>query len=322
MSPFVEALSLFLQTSVQMGTHILFAILGGILCEKAGNLNLGIEGMMLLGASVGFSAALSTANPGIAILAAGTAGAAGALVYAAITVTLRGNQVVTGLVLTIFGTGVSGYLGKGLSGKSLPDPVREAFAPLSLPVLRDIPVLGKALFDQSPYVHLALLAAILIAVYYGKTRAGLNARAVGENPAAADASGINVSRYKYAHIVSGGFLCGVGGAYLSLVFVPRWQENITAGAGWIAVALIIFSSWNPMKAIFAAYAFGALKGIGFKFQNVDFSPFGRKIVFSPQILDMLPYVATIVVLVFIAMRKKKEHQAPKGLGIPYFREER
>lgn len=322
MSPFVEALSYFLQTSVQMGTHILFAVLGGILCEKAGNLNLGIEGMMLLGASVGFSAALSSANPVVAIVAAGLAGAAGAFVYALITVTLRGNQVVTGLVLTIFGTGVSGYLGKGLTGKSLPDPVREAFAPLSIPVLRDIPVLGKALFDQSIYVHLALIAAILIAVYYAKTRIGLNIRAVGENPGAADASGINVSRYKYANIVSGGFLCGVGGAYLSLVFVPRWQDNITAGAGWIAVALIIFSSWNPIRAVFAAYAFGALKGIGFKFQNIDLSLFGKKIVFSPQLLDMLPYVATIVVLVFIAMRKKKEHQGPKGLGVPYFREER
>ncbi len=322
MSPFVEALSYFLQTSVQMGTHILFAVLGGILCEKVGNLNLGIEGMMLLGASVGFSAALSTGSPALAVIAAGTAGAAGALVYALITVTLRGNQVVTGLVLTIFGTGVSGFLGKGLSGKSLPDSVRKAFAPLSVPVLRDVPVLGKALFDQSVYVHLALIAAVLIAAYYGKTRAGLNARAVGENPGAADASGINVSLYKYAHIVSGGFLCGVGGAYLSLVFVPRWQENITAGAGWIAVALIIFSSWNPVKAIFAAYAFGALKGIGFKFQNADLSFFGKKVALSPRLLDMLPYVATIAVLVFIARRKKKEHQAPKGLGVPYFREER
>lgn len=322
MNPFIDALGLFLQTSVQMGTHILLAILGGILCEKVGNLNLGIEGMMLLGASVGFSAALSTANPALAILAAGGAGAAGALIYAAITVTLRGNQVVTGLVLTIFGVGVSGFLGKGLTGQSLPEPVRAAFAPVAIPVLRDIPVLGKALFEQSLYVHLALLAAVALAVYYGRTRAGLNARAVGENPGAADASGIDVTASKYAHIVAGGFLSGIGGAYLSLVFVPRWQENITAGAGWIAVALIIFSSWNPLKAIFAAYAFGALKGIGFKFQNADVTLFGNKIVFSPQLLDMIPYVATIVVLVFIASRKKKEHQAPKGLGVPYFREER
>ena len=322
MNQFVDALSLFMQTSVQMGTHILLATLGGILCEKVGNMNLGIEGMMLLGASVGFSAALATANPALAILAAGVAGAGGALIYAVITVTLRGNQVVTGLVLTIFGSGVSGFLGKGLSGKSLPREISDAFAPVSVPVLRDIPVLGKMFFEQSLYVHLGLLVAIVMYVYFKRTQAGLNVRAVGENPGAADASGINVNAYKYAHVTAGGFLCGIGGAYLSLVFVPRWQENITAGAGWIAVALIIFSTWNPLKAIFAAYAFGALKGIGFKFQSVDLSLFGNPIVFSPQILDMIPYVATIVVLIFITYRKKKEYQSPKGLGNPYFREER
>ncbi len=322
MNVFVESLALFLQTAVQMGTHILLATLGGILCEKVGNLNLGIEGMMLLGASVGFSSALATANPVIAVLAAGTAGATGALIYAVITVSLRGNQVVTGLVLTIFGTGVSSFLGKSLSGKSLPSEITGAFAPISVPVLRDIPVLGKMFFEQSLYVHLALVIAFLLFVYFRRTHTGLNVRAIGENPAAADASGINVTAYKYAHITAGGFLCGMGGAYLSLVFVPRWQENITAGAGWIAVALVIFSTWNPLKAIFAAYTFGALKGIGFKFQNIDFSLFGTKIVFSPQILDMIPYLATIIVLVFITRRKKKEYQSPKGLGVPYFREER
>lgn len=313
MNPLVESLALFLQTSVQMGTHILLAVLGGILCEKAGNLNLGIEGMMLLGASVGFSAALWTGDPVLAVLFAGGAGASGALIYAFITVSLRGNQVVTGLVLTIFGSGVSGFLGKNLSGKSLPESVSAAFAPLNVPVLRDIPVLGPMLFEQSVYVHISLAAAFLLFAYFRFTRPGLNVRAVGENPAAADASGISVSLYKYLHIVSGGFLCGMGGAYLTLVFVPRWQENITAGAGWIAVALIIFSSWNPVKAILAAYVFGALKGLGFAFQNTGV---------SPQLLDMIPYFATILVLVFIARRKKKEHQSPKGLGVPYFREER
>lgn len=322
MNIFLESLSFFMQTSVQMGTHILLATLGGILCEKAGNLNLGIEGMMLLGASVGFSTALATANPLIALLAAGGAGALGAAIYAFITVTLRGNQVVTGLVLTIFGTGVSGFLGNSLSGQSLPEPVTQAFAPFPIPILRDIPVLGKMFFEQSPYVYFALFVAIIMYVYFQRTHAGLNVRAVGENPAAADASGINVTAYKYAHITFGGFLCGTGGAYLSLVFVPRWQENITAGAGWIAVALVIFSTWNPLKAILAAYAFGALKGIGFKFQNIDFSLFGREIIFSPQLLDMIPYIATIVVLSFITMRKKKEYQSPKGLGVAYFREER
>jgi simple sugar transport system permease protein len=145
---------------------------------------------------------------------------------------------------------------------------------------------------------------------------------VGEDPAVADASGIPVSLYKYIHVVGGGFLCGVGGAYLSLVFVPRWQENITAGAGWIAVALIIFSTWNPLRAIFAAYLFGALKGVGFKFQNIDVSLFGKRIIFYPQLLDMLPYLATILVLVLITRKKQKKYQPPAGLGTPYFREER
>jgi simple sugar transport system permease protein len=322
MTGFLESLTLFLAAAVQMGTHILFAVLGGIICEKIGNMNLGIEGMMLLGASIGFSAALSTASPLAAVCAAGIAGAAGALIYGIITVSLRGNQVVTGLILTIFGAGVSGFLGKELSGKALPDAVSRAFAPVSVPLLHRIPVLGRIFFVQSPYVLAGMVLALILYVYLKYTRVGLNARAVGENPAVADASGIPVNLYKYVHIVLGGFLCGLGGAYLSLVFVPRWQENITAGAGWIAVALIIFSTWNPLRAVFAAYLFGALKGVGFKFQNIDFSVFGRKIVFSPQLLDMLPYFATILVLIIITRRKKKEYQAPAGLGTPYFREER
>ncbi|MDR2747744.1 MAG: ABC transporter permease [Treponema sp.] len=322
MSAFLTSLTLFLATAVQMGTHILFAVLGGIMCEKIGNMNLGIEGMMLLGASVGFSAALATANPLAAVLAAGMAGAAGALIYGIITVSLRGNQVVTGLILTIFGTGVSGFLGKNLSGKALPEAVSRAFAPVAVPLLRRIPLVGRIFFIQSPYVLAGMILALILYIYFKYTRTGLNARAVGENPAVADASGIPVNIYKYLHIVLGGFFCGVGGAYLSLVFVPRWQENITAGAGWIAVALIIFSTWNPLRAIFAAYLFGALKGVGFKFQNIDLSVFGKKIVFSPQLLDMLPYVATIAVLIIITRRKKKEYQAPAGLGTAYFREER
>jgi simple sugar transport system permease protein len=322
MAEFLNALTLFLQTAVQMGTHILFAVLGGIMSEKIGNMNLGIEGMMLLGASVGFSAALATANPLAAVFAAGCAGAVGACIYGVITITLRGNQVVTGLILTIFGTGVSGFLGKNLSGNALPDPVLRFFAPVSVPLLARIPVIGTIFFTQSPYVLAGMVLAALLYVYFQYTRIGLNARAVGENPAVADAAGIPVIRYKYIHVIAGGFLCGLGGAYLSLVFVPRWQENITAGAGWIAVALIIFSTWNPLRAIFAAYLFGALRGVGFKFQNIDLSVFGRKLVFYPQLLDMLPYIATIAVLLIITRRKKKEYQAPAGLGAAYFREER
>lgn len=311
----LNELSLFLQTSVQMGTHILFAIVGGIICEKVGNTNLGIEGMMLMGAAVGFQVACATENALLAVLAAGIAGLVGALIYAVITVTLRGNQVVTGLVLTIFGTGVAGFIGKSVSGYSIPAPVINAFKPYDIPVLCDIPIIGKALFSQSIYVQMAIVTAIVAYFYINKTRFGLNLRAVGEDPAAADASGINVTLYKYVHILVGGFLCGIGGAYLSVVFLTTWQDNVTAGAGWIAVALVIFSTWNPLKAIFAAYLFGMLKGLNFKMQ-------GWGITVPSQILEMLPYIATIVVLIFITLRKKREHQPPKSLGNPYFREER
>jgi simple sugar transport system permease protein len=322
MLEFFNSLELFLQAAVQMGTHILFAILGGILCEKIGNLNLGIEGMMLLGASVGFSAALATANPFVAVIAAGFAGSLGALIYGIITITLRGNQVVTGLILTIFGTGVSGFIGKSLAGKPLAESVQQVFAPVAVPLLSDIPVIGMIFFTQSPYVLAGMILGVLLYIYFRFTRIGLNARAVGENPAVADAAGIPVILYKYVHVGLGGFFCGIGGAYLSLVFVPRWQENITAGAGWIAVALIIFSTWNPLRAIFAAYLFGALRGLGFKFQNIDFNIMGTRIIFHSQLLDMIPYIATIVVLLIITRRKKKEYQAPAALGTPYFREER
>ena len=322
MVEYFGSLTLFLQTSVQMGTHILFAILGGIMCEKIGNLNLGIEGMMLLGASMGFSTALATANPLAAVAAAGLAGAFGALIYGIITITLRGNQVVTGLILTIFGTGVSGYMGRNLAGKPLSDSVLAAFAPVRVPLLHKIPIVGQVFFIQSPYVLAGMALGVVMYAYFRFTRIGLSARAAGENPAVADAAGIPVILYKFIHVVLGGFFCGLGGAYLSLVFVPRWQENITAGAGWIAVALIIFSTWNPLRAIFAAYLFGALRGLGFRFQNIDLSIAGRRIIFHPQLLDMIPYIATIVVLLIITRRKKKEYQAPASLGSPYFREER
>lgn len=317
---FVISLGLFLQVAVQMGTHILLGILGGILFEKAGNTNLGTEGMMLLGASIGYYAGMKTGNPAVAVLCAGLAGSAGALIYAFITVTLRGNQVVTGLVLTIFGTGVAGFLGKTLTAQPLPTSVTSVFTHRAIPLLSKIPVIGPMIFDQSPYIYMSILIAILMYVYYNYTRWGLNIRAVGENPAAADASGINVSLTKYLHIVAGGFICGLGGAYLSLVFVPRWQENMTAGAGWISIALVIFCTWNPLKAIFAAWAFGALKGLAFKCQNMVIA--GHAIAISTQLLDMIPYVATVIVLVIMSLKMKRENQSPAALGNAYFREER
>ena len=211
---FCIAAGLFLQVAVQTGTHILFGILGGILFEKAGNTNLGTEGMMLMGASIGYFTGMTTGNPAAAVIAAGLAGAAGAFIYAFITVTLRGNQVVTGLVLTTFGTGISSYLGKTLTATPLPQVVTQPFTHCAVPLLSKIPVLGPMLFDQSPYIYFSVLLAVLLFCYYRFTRLGLNVRAIGENPAAADASGINVSLYKYVHVLGGGFVCGLGGAYL------------------------------------------------------------------------------------------------------------
>lgn len=314
--------ALFLQVAVQMGTPILFGTLGGILCEKSGHINLGVEGMMLMGAVFGFMASMSTQNPILAILAAGLAGAVGGFIYSVVTVTLRGNQTVTGLALTIFGTGISGLLGKALAGAALPETVAKSFAAYNVPVLSKIPVLGEMFFQQSIYVQIAPIVAILLYFYLNKTYTGLNMRAIGESPASADASGVNVTLYKYLHIIAGGFLCGIGGAYLSLVFVPRWQDNLTAGIGWIAVALVIFSTWNPLKAIAGAYFFGALRGLGYKLQNAGLVLFGQQIQVSAQVLDMIPYIMTIVMLVVIVQGKRRENQPPKALGSPYFREER
>jgi len=256
------------------------------------------------------------------LLFAGLAGSAGALIYAVVTVTFKGNQVVTGLALTVFGGGVSSFLGKSLTGASLPESVTGPLSSFELPVLCDIPVLGKMLFSQSIYIYLGLVLAILMHIILKRTSIGLNIRSIGEYPAAADASGINVDIYKYVCIGAGGFICGLGGAYLSLVFVPRWQDNITSGIGWIAVALIIFSTWKPLRAIFGAYLFGALRGIGFKLQQANIVFFGKDITIAPQLLDMIPYIATIVVILMITVGKKRDNDAPHGLSEPYFREER
>lgn len=305
----------FFSAAIVAGTPLLFATLGEITTEKAGNLNLGVEGMMLMGAVMGFLVGLKTHNPYLALLAAALAGASGAFIYAFLTVTLRANQVVSGLTLTIFGTGFSGFIGKSLVGEKMPAAIRDFFSPTALPLLSKIPVIGPVLFKQDLFVYLGYLIAIILAIYFYRTSFGLNLSAVGENPAAADVASISVSLYKYVHILFGGALCGLGGAYLSLVYVPTWQENITAGRGWIAVALVIFATWNPLKALFGSYLFGGLDIIGFRIQGTD-------LPLNPYFIDMLPYLVTIMVLVTISLRKSKKNAPPGGLSVPYFREER
>lgn len=309
---------LFLKIAVQMGTPLLLATLGGIICEKVGHLNLGIEGMMLMGAVMGFFVASTTGNPFLSILCAGLFGAFGALLYAIITVTFRGNHTVTGLTLTIFGTALANFFGTDLVGIALPENISATFKDISIPGLSSLPIVGEALFNQSPYIYMSIFLAFGLWFYLAKTKIGLNIRAIGENPSSADASGINITLYKYVHILSGGFLCGLGGAYLSLVYIPRWQQNITNGQGWIAGALVIFATWSPIRAIFGAYLFGALRGMGISLQNVPIF----NVVISSQLLDIVPYLMTIIVLVFITIKKKPENQAPSALGMSYFREDR
>ena len=305
----------FLFLAVQAGTPLLFATLGEIITEKVGNLNLGVEGMMLIGAVAGFSVGFATQSPFLALLGAFIAGAAAALIFAFLTVTLRVNQIVTGLSLTIFGTGVAGFAGKSLAGKVVPESIKSSFADIKIPLLGDIPLIGKVLFQQDWFVYLGYILVIAAGIYLYKSKIGLNMRIVGENPAAADAAGINVSMYKYVHILLGGALCGLGGSYLALVYVPAWQENITAGRGWIAVALVIFATWNPYKALIGSYFFGALSVIGLYLQKFEIN-------ISLFLIDMLPYVVTIIVLIFISMKKVRENSPPNALGEPYFREDR
>ncbi len=305
----------FFAAAVVAGTPLLFATLGEIMTERSGNLNLGVEGMMLMGAVMGFQIGLSTGNPAFALLAAMVAGAVGAAIFAFLTVTLRANQVVSGLSLTIFGTGFSSFAGQKLIGQVTPESIKAFFKPFSMPLLGDIPFLGPIFFRQDVFVYIGYITAIAFGIYLYKTNKGLNLRAIGENPGAADAAGINVTLYKYVHILIGGALCGLGGAYLSLVYVPAWQDYVTAGRGWIAVALVIFAAWNPYKALLGAYFFGGLDIIGFRIQ-------GKGIHISQYLIDMLPYIVTIVVLVAVSLKKSKENSPPRSLGTPYFREER
>lgn len=305
----------FLAACIVAGTPLLFATVGEIITERAGSLNLGVEGMMLMGAVMGFVGAQSTGSPWLALLCAVLAGTAGALIYAVLTVTLRANQVVTGLTLTIFGTGFSSFVGQPLLGTMAPPEVIAFFAKTPVPVLSSIPFIGPVFFQQDVFVYFGYVVFAVAAVYIYKTHMGLNLRAVGENIAAADASGININFYKYVHILTGGALCGLGGAYLSLVRVPIWQSDVVAGRGWIAVALVIFASWNPLKAFFGAVLFGGLSILGLRLQAMGINV-------SQYLVDMIPYIATIVIVIISTYKKSKESQAPGDLGNSYFREER
>ena len=309
----------FFVAAVLAGTPLLFGILGEIINEKAGHLNLGVEGMMSIGAVGGFVVGYWTDNLVFALIAAFVTGMLGALIYAVLTVTFMADQNVTGLTLTIFGVGFSNFVGDFVREKSgstslkLPEGILDSLGKVEIPFLTDIPVLGKLLFNYNIFVYLGVAAAILCAIYLHRTKAGLNVRAVGENPAAADAAGIPVTKLKYLNLMLGGGLCGIGGAYCSMIICNGvWVTSCVNGLGWIAVALVIFATWNPNRAILAALVFGGFSVLKYYVPQV----------IPSSIFDMIPFLMTIVVLVVTSIRFSKENAQPKSCGVNYFREER
>jgi ABC-type uncharacterized transport system permease subunit len=310
-----------LASGVLYGTPLLYAALGEVLAERSGVLNLGVEGMMLMGAVMGFWTVERVHGPTPLVLAAsiGVAALAGAVmaaIHAFLVITLRANQIVSGLALTIFAgaAGLSSYLGNDLqlAGK----PARHQFQEIFPKSLQDIPVIGPIVFGQSVLVYASWVCVVLVALYLTRTRLGLNLRAVGESPAAADAMGVNVSRYRYAHTLVGGAFAGVGGAAFSLSITPQWVDGLTQGAGWIAIALVIFAFWRPTLCLIGAYFFGAFTALPFALQ-------GHGVTLAPELFQTLPYVATIVALVLVSSRAARlRFGAPAALGLPYVREER
>jgi simple sugar transport system permease protein len=287
-------------------TPLLLAATGELVTERAGVLNLGVEGMMIVGAIAGFSTIIATKSVFLALIAAITAGAVMALLFAVLVLTLRANQVASGLALTMFGLGLSALWGQGYSGLSAP-----TFPRVSVPGLSDLPLLGKLLFGQDLLVYLSLAMVAVVAWVMQRTRLGLILRAIGENHDAAHAIGYPVIAYRYVAAMFGGAMAGLGGAYLSLVMSPLWVERMTAGRGWIALALVVFGAWMPWRVLLGAYLFGGIMVLQLHSQAV-----GVKI--DAQLLTMLPYLATIVVLVIIsrdAMRMRLS--APACLGKPF-----
>lgn len=300
-----------LAASITAGTPILFAALGELITERSGIMNLGVDGMMLVGAVTGFMVSVNSGNPWLGVAGALVAGGLLALIHAYLTITLRANQVVSGLALTLFGTGLSDYLGKAYVGMR----ADHTFGKLAVPFLSEIPIIGPVVFKQDALIYLSYLLVILTALYLYKTRAGLFLRALGENPAAVDSVGVNVFRLRCLYVVVGGALAGLGGAYLSLAYAPCWLENMTAGRGWIAVALVIFAIWDPWRALAGSYLFGGVDALGFHLQVIG-------LPVSIFLLNMLPYIFTILVLIIVLIRKGGRLASPQALGLPYDREER
>lgn len=312
----------FLVAAVVAGTPLLFGTVGEIINEKAGHLNLGVEGMMSLGACAGFMVGYYTDHFWVAILASFLAAALGALIYAVLTVTFMANQNVTGLVLTIFGIGLSNVIGVFMLERSangtlkLPEGITGAMRDIHIPVLSDIPILGQLFFSYNPFVYLGILLAVLMSIYLDKTKTGLNMQAVGENPAAADAAGIKVTKLKYWNLLLGGGICGIGGAFCSMIVNGGvWINDNVGGLGWISVALVIFAVWKPVNAIWGSFIFGGLRVLKY------YVP--KSVLPIPNAFyDMLPFLITALVLVITSIQSSRGNRIPESLGLNYFREER
>jgi ABC-type uncharacterized transport system permease subunit len=316
---------IILQAGVASGTVLLFATIGEIFAERAGVLNLGVEGMMLMGAMSAFSVAVHTGNPWLGLLVAmGVSGLLG-LLHGLVSIHFQADQVVSGLTLTFLGTGLSLVFGEGLSKAG----AISLLPTYTIPLLSQIPILGPILFTgHSVLVYVGYLFFPAAWFFINRTRPGLHLRAVGEYPAAADALGINVYRLRYIYVFVGGTLAGLGGATISLAISPGWfSELTTSGQGWIAVGLVIFAQWDPLRAAGGAYAFGALRRLILDLQGpTTLMGFRNPFYYNPYLgffLQMLPYAFTIVVLVIgsrEAMRKRLG--APAALGLPYVRASR
>jgi simple sugar transport system permease protein len=314
-------LVIIIASAIFYGTPLFFAALGGIFTERSGVLNLGVEGTMLLG---GVSGAWASQHVGgsawftilMAIIIGMIAGGFTSALLAFLCVTLKTNQTVAGLAITIFaGTvGLSSYFANiwGVSKNPVPRQIRR----LDVFGLADTPIVGPIIFNQTILTYVSWILVVLATVYLFRTRIGLQLRAVGESPQTADAMGINVVKYRYVHTILGGALAGIGGVFYSLAIVPTWVDGMTKGAGWIAIALVIFGFWRPSLTLLGAYLFGALQSLGSTLK-------ARGVNISGDILDALPFVMTIVVLVLVSSRfAHRKLGAPAALGVPYEREER
>jgi len=303
----LEATALVLLTVIGSATPLLFAALGELVVEKSGVLNLGVEGMMILGAIAAFAVTATTGSSSLGILAGAAAGLAMAFVFGVLTLTLAANQVATGLALTIFGLGLSALMGAGFVGI----PV-EPLAKLAIPGLSDLPLIGPLVFGQDVLVYLSLAAVVAIAWFLKKSRAGMILRAVGESDVSAHSIGYDVIAVRYRAVLFGGAMAGLGGAFLSLSYTPLWNEGMTAGRGWIALALVVFASWRPWRLLAGAYLFGGVTIAQLYSQGAG----GLGI--PAQVMSMLPYLATILVLTIIAAGPWKGRlNAPACLGKPF-----